>query len=153
VPSRSTPDPRSEPADEPAQASPDSPRRRLLLGLLALETVAMAVVTVGYAIALAVDRRQTGAGYVLFEIALAALATVILALVGRGVARRRRWAHSLGATLQLVGLPFGFRLWQFGHWWAAIPELAVVVTTLLLMFAEAPMPGADSEEAAEPDPK
>jgi hypothetical protein len=113
----------------------------------------MAVVTVGYAIALAVDRRQTGAGYVLFEIALAALATVILALVGRGVARRRRWAHSLGATLQLVGLPFGFRLWHFGHWWAAIPELVVVVTTLVLMFAEAPMPGAGSDQAAEPDPQ
>lgn len=145
-------DPSPEPIGDPADAPADPLRRRLLVGLVALETVAMAVVTVGYAIALAVDRRQTGAGYVLFEIALAAVATVILALVGRGVARRRRWAHSLGATLQLVGLPFGFRLWQFGHWWAAIPELAVVATTLVLMFAEAPMPDAGSDQPAEPDP-
>jgi hypothetical protein len=108
----------------------------------------MAVVTVGYAVALLVDRRQTGAGYVVFEIVLAALATGALLLVGRGLVRRRRWAHSLGATLQLVGLPFGFRLFQFGHWWAAGPELAVVVVTLVLMFAEAPGP---SEDAAEPD--
>jgi hypothetical protein len=106
----------------------------------------MAVVTVGYAIALAVDRRQTGAGYVLFEIALAALATGALALVARGLRRRRRWAHSLGATLQLVGLPFGFRLFQFGHWWAAVPELAVVLVALVLMFAEAPQPSADPTE-------
>lgn len=108
----------------------------------------MAVVTVGYAIALGVDRRQTGAGYVVFEIVLAGLATATLALVGRGLARRRRWAHSLGATLQLIGLPFGFRLFQFGYWWAAVPELAVVIVTLVLIFAEAPAP---SEEAAEPD--
>lgn len=110
----------------------------------------MALVTVGYGIALAVDRRQTGAGYVVFEIALAAIATLALVLVGRGLVHRRRWAHSLGATLQLVGLPFGFRLWQFGYWWAAIPELAIVVTTLVLMFAEAPTPGEASKDAPEP---
>jgi hypothetical protein len=128
----------------------ESGRRRLLLGLVGLETVAMAVVTVGYAIALAVDRRQTGAGYVVFEIVLAAIATVTLALVARGLVRRRRWAHSLGATLQLVGLPFGFRLFQFGYWWAAVPELFVVLTTLVLIFAEAPQP---SEGSGQPEPE
>jgi len=133
----------------PEAPSPDPRRRRLLLGLIGLEALAMAVVTVGYSIALAVDRRTSGAGYVLFEIALAALATVALLLVARGLVRRRRWASSLGATLQLVGLPFGFRLWQFGYWWAGLPELAVVVTTLLLLFADAP--GGGSGQAAEPD--
>ena len=133
----------------PEAPSPDPTRRRLLLGLIGLEALAMAVVTVGYSIALAVDRRTSGAGYVLFEIALAALATVALLLVARGLVRRRRWASSLGATLQLVGLPFGFRLWQFGYWWAGLPELAVVVTTLLLLFADAPEGG--SGQAAEPD--
>jgi hypothetical protein len=118
----------------------------LLLALVGLEALAMAVVTVGYAVALGVDRRQTGAGYVLFEIVLAALATLTLAWVGRGLTRRKRWAHSLGATLQLVGLPFGFRLFEFGHWWAAVPELAVVLTTLVLLFAEAPQPSAGPGE-------
>jgi hypothetical protein len=125
-------------------------RLRLLVGLIALEGLAMLAVTVGYAVALVVDKRSTRAGFVVFEIVLAALATAALVLVARGLRAQRRWASSLGVTLQLVGLPFGVRLWQFGHWWAAIPELVVVAGALVLLFSLPPQV-ADSEQPAEPE--
>jgi hypothetical protein len=125
-------------------------RLRLLVGLIALEALGMLVVTVGYAVALVVDKRSTGAGFVVFEIVLAALAAAALVLVARGLRAQRRWASSLGVTLQLLGLPFGVRLWQFGHWWAAIPELVVVAGALVLLFSLVPEVG-DSDQAANPE--
>jgi hypothetical protein len=125
-------------------------RLRLLVGLIALEALAMLVVTVGYAVALVVDKRSSGAGFVVFEIVLAAIAAAALLLVARGLRAGRRWASSLGVTLQLIGLPFGVRLWQFGHWYAAIPELVVVAGALVLLFSLPPEAG-DSEQPAQPD--
>ena len=127
-----------------------SVRLRLLIGLVALEALAMLVVTVGYAVALVVDKRSTGAEFVVFEIILAALAAGALVLVARGLRAGRRWASSLGVTLQLLGLPFGVRLWQFGYWWAAVPALAVLAGALVLLFS-LPPEVADSDQFAEPD--
>lgn len=132
------------------QLSERAVRLRLLVVLIALEALAMAVVTVGYAVALLVDRRQTGAEFVVFEVILAALAAAALVLVGIGMRAGRRWASSLGVTLQLLGLPFGVRLWQFGHWWAAIPTLVVVAGALLLLFS-LPPDSSGSDESAEPE--
>jgi hypothetical protein len=121
-----------------------SVRRRLAVVLVGLEALAMLVVTVGFAAALAVDNRSTGVVFVVFEIVLAGLAAAVLLLVTRGLRAGRRWASSLGVTVQLIGLPFGVRLWQFGHWWAAVPELVVVVGALVLLFSL-------SEPPAEPE--
>ena len=62
----------------------------------------------------------------MFEIVLAALAALALALVARGLRPAGAGRTASAVTLQLVGLPFGVRLWQFGYWWAAVPALAVV---------------------------
>jgi hypothetical protein len=125
-------------------------RLRVLVGLVTLEAAAMGVLSVALLIGLIADRKSTQVGFVVAEVALAAVVAVALALVARGLLRGRRWVHGLGLTLQIFGLPFGVRLWQFGYWWAALPMLAVVVSALVLFFALAPDRG-DLEEAAGPE--
>jgi hypothetical protein len=121
----------------------ESPRLRGLVGLVGLEALAMAVLAAVLLVELVAGRRSTEVGFVVAEVALAAVVAAVLALVARGLARGQRWVHGLGLTLQIFGLPFGVRLWQFGHWWAAVPMLAVLVAALVLFFALAPDRGDD----------
>jgi hypothetical protein len=134
--------------------SPSQPaepaRRRVLVGLVTLEAAAMGVLSVALLIGLFADQKSTQVGFVVAEVALAAVVAVALALVARGLLRGRRWVHGLGLTLQIFGLPFGVRLWQFGYWWAALPMLVVVVSALVLFFALAP-DRTDLEEPAGPE--
>ena len=122
------------------------PPRRILVALVGLEALTLAILAIGLGIGLLVDRTSTQVGFVLAEIGLAALVAIVLALIAAGLRAGRRWAQGgLAVTLQLIGLPFGVRLAQFGYWYAAIPALAVVVAALLLLFSLQQPPDPESE--------
>ncbi len=123
-----------------------STRLRILVALVALEALTLLVLAVVLGIGLAVDRTSTQVGFVLAEVGLAALGAAILGLIARGIHTGRRWARGgLAITLQLIGLPFGVRLAEFGYWYAAVPALAVVLGALVLLFGLQQPPDPESE--------
>ena len=125
---------------------PDTPTRlRVLVGLVALEALAMGALALVLAIGLLADRTSTQVGFVITEVVFAALVAAVLAWLASGLRRERRWAQGLGLTLQLFSLPFGVRLAQFGLWYAAIPVLLVVVAALVLLLG--------LQQPADPEPQ
>ena len=87
--------------------APRGGSRRLVLAVLAL----------ALGVGLLVDRTSTQVGFVWAEIGLAVLGAVGPGPDRAGPADGRRWAQGgLAITLQLIGLPFGGRLAQFGYW-------------------------------------
>lgn len=124
------------------------PQRPILVALIGLEALVLAILALSLGIGLLTDRTSSEVGFAWAEIGLAALGAVLLGLVAAGVRAGRRWAQGgLAVTLQLIGLPFGVRLAQFGYWYAAVPALAVVVAALVLLFSLQP----SSDEPADPE--
>lgn len=66
--------------------------------------------------------------------ALGLLGAVGLALVARGLLRRRRWARSPAVVAELVTLPAGWDLLQGGRWYLGVPLLAAAAGLLVLLF-------------------
>lgn len=67
--------------------------------------------------------------------ALALLAGVVLLLVARGLARRRRWSRSPALLAQILCLPVGWGLIQGDRYLLGVPLSAVaLVTTVLLLL-------------------
>jgi hypothetical protein len=143
------PSPPSKPPSPGAAPDPLPTPLRVLVGLLELEAALMIALGAVLAVGLATARRQTEVGFTLAEIGLCLLAGVALAFMGRGLLAGRRWPRSPAITLQLVGLPFGGRLIEFGGWLLALPMLAVLLATLVLLFVTASERPADSERAAD----
>jgi hypothetical protein len=135
---------------------------KVLVGLLGFEALALVGIGVAYLVALPIAHRQTQVWVTLAESGLALLFGASLAFMARGVVQGRRWPRSPAITLQLVGLPLSGRVAEFGGWWLAVPMIAVLVVTLLLLFGTAPRMGAGSggesgedpgsERPGEPDP-
>ena len=115
--------------------------------LLGLEAILMLGLAVGLTVALATSRRETEVGFTLAEIGLCALAGVALGAGARDLLRGRRWPRSAMLTLQLVGLPFGFRFVQFGEWPLGVPLLAIVIATLVLLFVTLPRSDDDPDDS------
>jgi hypothetical protein len=126
---------------------------RVLVVLLLVEAAALAALGIGFLVALAVAHRQTQAWVALSEAGLCLLVGAMLALMARGLLGGRRWPRSPAITLQLVGLPISGRLVEFGGWGLALPMIAVLVVSLVLLFGTAPRPGSGSgsEQPTEPD--
>jgi hypothetical protein len=102
--------------------------------LVALQGVGLAVAAVFYLVELVVatpDDRVRAA--VTAGLALAAAAG--LALVARGLLRRRRWARAPALVTNLLVLPVAFGLVQGGRWYVGGPLLVWAGAVLGLLFA------------------
>ena len=107
---------------------------RRAAALVLAEGVLLGVLAVGYAVR-GLDGGAESAAQVLLLSLLVLLTAGVLLLLGRALARLRRWARGPVVTLQLltlfaVGIPSALN----GVWVAAVPALLLPVGVLYLLF-------------------
>jgi hypothetical protein len=68
-------------------------------------------------------------------VGFAALAALALALIGRGLVRRRRWARAPAVLTQLLTIPVAVNTIGNGVWWAGVPLLVCGAAGLVGLFA------------------
>ena len=81
----------------------------------------------------------------LVTVALALAAGTGLALVARGLRRRRRWSRAPALVTNLILLPVAYGLVQGGRWYVGLPLLALGVAVLVLLFAPATAAALDAD--------
>jgi O-antigen/teichoic acid export membrane protein len=117
---------------------------RLCAALVGLQALGLAGIAVFYLVELAVatsdDRVRA-----LVTAGLALAAAVGLALVARGLLRRRRWARSPALVTNLLVLPVAVGLLQGGRWYAGVPLLVWALAVLGLLFAPATAAALDED--------
>jgi hypothetical protein len=117
---------------------------RLCAALVGLQALGLAGIAVFYLVELAVatsdDRVRA-----LVTAGLALAAAAGLALVARGLLRRRRWARSPALVTNLLVLPVAVGLLQGGRWYAGVPLLVWALAVLGLLFAPATAAALDED--------
>jgi O-antigen/teichoic acid export membrane protein len=117
---------------------------RLCAALVGLQALGLAGIAVFYLVELAVatsdDRVRA-----LVTAGLALAAAAGLALVARGLLRRRRWARSPALVTNLLVLPVAVGLLQGGRWYAGAPLLVWALAVLGLLFAPATAAALDED--------
>ena len=124
----------------PAPAAP----LRVCAGLVGLEALALVAAGGFYLVELAVATVDD-VGRALVTAALALLAGLGLALVARGLVRRRRWARAPALVTNLILVPVAIGLVQSGRWYAGGPLLVVALGVLGLLFAPATSADLDQD--------
>jgi hypothetical protein len=119
---------------------------RVCAGLVGLEALALFGAGAFYLIELAVATVDD-VGRALVTAALAWVAAVGLALVARGLERRRRWARAPALVTNLILVPVAIGLLQSGRWYVGGPLLLVAIGVVGLLFA--PSTSADLEDSAD----
>jgi len=123
------------PPEDPSAAGP-SDRPTTLVGgaaLVGLEALGLLAAAVFFLVALGVadtDDRVRAAVATL----LALLGAVGLALVTRGLLRRRRWARAPALVTNLLVLPVAYDLVRGGRWYVGVPLLVVGLAVIGLLF-------------------
>ena len=106
---------------------------RAAAALVGLETLGLLAATVFFAVEIVVadadDRTRAATATV-----LTLLGTVGLALVTRGLVRRRRWARAPGLVTNLLVLPVAYDLVRGGRWYVGVPLLVLALAVLVLLF-------------------
>lgn len=103
----------------------------VLVGLQALGVLALGVfVLVELAVATSDDEVRA-----LVTAGLALTAGAGLALVARGLARRRRWARAPALVTNLLVLPVAYDLVRGGRWYVGLPLLGWALAVLVLLLA------------------
>jgi len=112
---------------------------RACTGLVALQVLGLLAVVGFFVVEMSVatpdDRTRA-----LVAALLALAAAVGLALVGRGLARGRRWARAPALVTNLLVLPVAVDLVRGGRWYVGVPLLLWALAVLALLFA----PGTDT---------
>lgn len=121
----------SSPADRPA------PTLRAAAWVVAAEGVALLAVGVGYVGYYLAGHRPADAAILWWVVAFALAAGAGLALVGRSLARRGRWARSPAVLAQIFCLPVTWSLLTSGHVIGGIALGVVAVGALILLLAPA----------------
>lgn len=121
----------------PAPSAPSSTLGlRIAATLVAAQAAALAALS-GYLVVNGLVGEPTSRADAEIAGALGLLAAAGLALVARGLLRRRRWARSPAVVAELVTLPVGWDLLQGGRWYLAVPLLATAAGLLVLLFTPA----------------
>lgn len=115
---------------------------RAALVILALETVLMAVISVGYAAYALIERTFSGLGWSLAGVA--AILAVGMALFTRGFAQRKRYALGGALTWQLMQASVG--VWVLGT--LPVVGVALIVTAVVVVIAVVKRQSALGEPAA-----
>ena len=101
--------------------------------LVALEALGLLAAAVFFVVELGVadadDRVRATTAAV-----LTLLGAVGLALVARGLFRRRRWARAPALVTNLLVLPVAYDLTRGGRWYVGVPLLVLAVVVLVLLF-------------------
>ena len=119
---------------------------RRAAALVLAEGLLLGVLAVGYAV-LGLDEAGSVAQVLLLSLVVLLTAAGVL-LLGRGLARLRRWARGPVVTVQLLTLlAIGIPSVANGFWLAAVPAVLLPAAVLYLLFR----PEAQVAFGAEPD--
>jgi hypothetical protein len=121
----------------PPNVSPDPPAPRVLLavaGLVALQGLGLVGVTVFYVLETLVAT-ASDVGRALVSALLTLIGGAGLLLVGRGLARRGRWARSPALVINLIAVPVAIGLLQGGRWYVGVPLLLWAAAVVVLLFS------------------
>ncbi len=122
----------------PSPNAPVHPALGVLVALVRIEAVLMLALGAVLTVALATARRQSQIGFTLAEIGGCVLVGVLLGLMARGLRAGRRWPRSPAILLQLLGLPSTGWSIRYGGWGFGLPIAALLLSTLVLLFATTP---------------
>lgn len=103
--------------------------------VVAIEAAALAASAIGLTLYQLLGHRPHDPLDAWLVVGLAALGAVVLAVVGRGLLRRRRWARSPAVLTQLLTIPVGISTIANGVWWAGLPLLVCGALGLAALFA------------------
>ncbi len=103
------------------------------VGLVALEAAGLLAAAVFFAVETVVATADDRTRAVLAAL-LTLLAAAGLALVARGLHRRRRWARAPALVTNLLVLPVAWDLLRGGRAYVAVPLGLLAVTVMVLLF-------------------
>ena len=104
--------------------------------LVALQAAGLAGIAVFYVVEILVATTDDTVR-ALVTAALAVAAAAGLALVARGLGRRRRWARAPALVTNVLVLPVAFDLVRGDRWYVGVPLAAWALAVLVLLFAPA----------------
>jgi hypothetical protein len=105
----------------------------VLAGLVVLQSLGLVGIAVFYVVEMVVAT-TSDQGRAAVAALLALVCGVGLGLVGRGLARGRRWARSPALVTQLLVAPVALGLIQGGRWYVGLPLLGWAAAVLVLLF-------------------
>jgi hypothetical protein len=117
--------------------------RTAVVGLIALEAVAIAVAPVFLLIEAFGGNGENSRGFAIGVTAMALLIAAGLAVCARGVLRAERWTRGPVVTWQLLQGGVAMPVSASATWWIGVPLLAVAVVVGVLMAGSLVVPYAE----------